>query len=209
MDKAFSLDEIGRDVRLGLRSLARSPGFSSVAVLCLALGIGANAALFSVLNAVLLRPLPYVEPDRLVRIYEKLGDRGQGSVSVPNFRDWAEQNTGFEQIAAYLVGSRNLQSTGDPERIRAVEATPNLFSLLGARPLLGRAFDPGTDEPGKGKVAVVSEGLWRTRLGGEPSLIGRTIRLDGIPHTVIGVMPAAFDFPAGGDPTGVWVLFET
>jgi putative ABC transport system permease protein len=209
MAKAFALDDIGRDVRLGLRSLARSPAFSLVAVLCLALGIGANAALFSVLNAVLLRPLPYAEPDRLVRVYEKLGERGQGSVSVPNFRDWAEQNTGFEQLAAYQVGSRNLQSTGDPERVLAVEATPSLFSLLGARPLLGRTFAAGTDEPGKAKVAVVSEELWRTRLGGEPSLIGRALRLDGIPHTVIGVMPASFDFPAGGDSTDVWVLFET
>jgi putative ABC transport system permease protein len=209
MAKAFTLDEIGRDVRLGLRSLARSPGFSLVAVLCLALGIGANAALFSVLNAVLLRPLPYAEPDRLVRIYEKLGDRGQGSVSVPNFRDWAAQSTGFEQLAAYQTASRNLQSTGEPERVLAVEATPSLFSLLGAHPLLGRAFAAGTDEPGKAKIAVVSEELWRSRLGGEPSVIGRAIRLDGVLHTVIGVMPAAFDFPAGGDSTDVWVLFET
>jgi putative ABC transport system permease protein len=205
---AFTLDEIWRDVRFGLRSLARSPGFSAVAVLCLALGIGANAALFSVLNAVLLRPLPFAEPDRLVRIYEKLGDKGQGSVSIPNFRDWAAQSTGFEQLAAYQMVSRNLQSTGEPERIQAVEATPNLFSILGTPPLLGRAFAADTDEPGKAKVAVVSEDLWRTRLGGEPSLIGRAIRLDGVLYTVLGVMPASFDFPAGGGATDVWVLFE-
>lgn len=204
----FTLDGIWRDLRIGLRSLIRSPGFAAVAILCLALGIGANAALFSVLNAVLLRPLPFHEPDRLVRIFEEFGEGGQGSVSVPNFRDWAEQNTGFEQIAAYQMGSRNLQSTGDPERIRAVEATANLFSLLGARPLLGRAFTPGVDEPGKAKVAVVSEELWQTRLGGNTSLVGSTIRLDGTPYTVIGVMPASFDFPAGGDSTDVWVLFE-
>lgn len=204
----FTLDDIWRDLRFGLRSLLRSPGFAMVAILCLALGIGANAALFSVLNAVLLRPLPFTEPDRLVRIFETFGDGGHGSVSVPNFRDWAEQSTGFEQIAAYQMGSRNLQSTGDPERVRAVEATSNLFSLLGARPLLGRAFDPEMDEPGKTKVAVVSEELWRTRLGGDPSLVGSTVRLDGIPYTVIGVMPALFDFPAGGSSTDVWVLFE-
>lgn len=204
----FTLDDIWRDLRFGLRSLLRSPGFAVVAILCLALGIGANAALFSVLNAVLLRPLPFTEPDRLVRIFETFGEGGQGSVSVPNFRDWAEQSTGFEQIAAYQMGSRNLQSTGDPERIRAVEATSNLFSLLGARPLLGRAFDPEMDEPGKTKVAVVSEELWRTRLGGDPSLVGGTVRLDGTPYTVIGVMPALFDFPAGESSTDVWVLFE-
>jgi putative ABC transport system permease protein len=210
MDRStpFTLDDLWRDLRFGLRSLLRSPGFAAVAVVCLALGIGANAALFSVLNAVLLRPLPYREPDRLVRIYEKLGEKGQGSVSVPNFRDWVEQSTGFEQLAAYQMRSRNLQGTGGPERIQAVEATPNLFSLLGARPLLGRVFSPGSDEPGKGKIAVVSEDLWRSRLGGEPSLLGRAVRLDGVPYTVIGVMPASFDFPAGGDPTDVWVLFE-
>jgi putative ABC transport system permease protein len=204
----FALDDLWRDLRFGLRSLLRSPGFAAVAILCLALGIGANAALFSVLNAVLLRPLPFAEPDRLVRAYEKIGDRGQGSVSVPNFRDWVEQNTGFEQLAAYRMASRNLQSTGDPERIRAVEATPNLFSLLGARPLLGHTFAPGADEPGKAQVAVVSEELWRTRLGGERSLIGEALRLDGVPYTVIGVMPEAFDFPAGGNATDVWVLFD-
>lgn len=204
----FTMDDIWRDLRIGLRSLLRSPGFAVVAILCLALGIGANAAIFSVLNAVLLRPLPFAEPDRLVQIFEKFGDGGQGSVSVPNFRDWAEQNTGFEQIAAYQMGSRNLQSTGDPERIRAVEATSNLFSLLGVRPLLGRTFEPGVDEPGKTKVAVVSEELWRTWLGGDPSLVGGTVRLDGTPYTVIGVMPTSFDFPAGGDSTDAWVLFE-
>jgi putative ABC transport system permease protein len=204
----FTWDNIARDLRFGLRSLLRSPGFAAVAIFCLALGLGANAALFSVLNAVLLRPLPFAEPDRLVRIFEKLGDRGQGSVSVPNFQDWTEQNSGFDHLAAYQMGGRNLQSTGEPERIEAVEATSNLFSLLGSRPLLGRAFQTGTDEPGGARVAVVSEGLWRTRLGGKPSLVGSAIRLDGVPYTVIGIMPASFDFPAGGDATDVWVLFE-
>jgi putative ABC transport system permease protein len=209
MSELTALDDIWRDLRFGLRSLLRSPGFAAVAILCLALGIGANAALFSVLNAVLLRPLPFAEPDRLVSIFEKLGDRGQGSVSVPNFRDWTEQSTGFEQLAAYQLGSRNLQQgTGEPERIQTVEATPNLFSLLGSRPLRGRIFKPGTDEPGKSRVAVVSEELWRTRLGGDPSLVGGTIRLDGLPYTVIGIMPASFYFPVGGSSTGIWMLFE-
>lgn len=205
----FTLDDIWRDLRFGLRSLLRSPGFAAVAILCLALGIGANAALFSVLNAVLLRPLPFAQPDRLVRIFEKQGGMSQGSVSVPNFRDWAEQSTSFEQLAAYQIGNRNLQQgTGEPERIQTVEATPNLFSLLGARPLRGRVFKPGMDESGKAKIAVVSEELWRTRLGGVPSLVGGTIRLDGVPYTVIGIMPASFYFPAGGSSTGIWTLFE-
>lgn len=203
------LDEIWRDVRFGLRSLLRSRGFAAVAILCLALGIGSNAALFSILNAVLLRPLPFAEPDRLVRIYEEISGVGSGSVSFPNFRDWAEQTTGFEHLTAYRTASRNLQwGTGDSERIRAVEATPGLFSLLGARPLRGRVFAAETDEPGKSNLAVVSEGLWRTRLGGDPSLIGGAIRLDGAPYTVIGVMPAAFNFPAGESATDVWLLFN-
>lgn len=202
------LEDLGRDVRLGLRSLLRSPAFATVAVLCLALGIGANAALFSVLNAVLLRPLPFTEPDRLVRIYEKL-DEMQGSVSLPNLADWQEQNTGFEKLAGYEMDSRNLQAGGDPERIRAVESTPELFSILRVPPLHGRTFQAGADEPGRDRIAVISEDLWRTRFGADPSLVGRTIRLDRLPHTVIGVMPGSFDFPPGGNATDVWVLHET
>jgi predicted permease len=205
---SLPLDDIWRDLRFGLRSLLRSPGFAAVAVLCLASGIGANAALFSVLNAVLLRPLPFPEPDRLIRVYEKMADGGQGSASVPNFREWAEQSNGFEQLAAYQKVSRNLQGAGNPERIQAVEATPNLFSVLRAHPLLGRTFDPGVDEPGRAKVAVVSEDFWRTRSGGSPSFVNSTIRLDGTPYAVIGVMPAAFSFPADGSAIDAWVLFE-
>jgi predicted permease len=207
-DRFLWLADLGRDARFALRSLARTPAFSAVAVLCLALGIGANAALFSVLNAVLLRPLPFVEPDRLVRLYETQGEKGQGSVSVPNFRDWQAQNTGFEQLAAWEDGSLNLQGNAEPERVQAVMATPNLFSLLRARPLVGRTFTPGTDGPSSAPVAVLSEDLWRTRFGADPSLIGRTVRLDGVPHMVLGVMPRSFDFPAGGDATDAWVLYR-
>jgi putative ABC transport system permease protein len=202
------LEDLGRDVRLGLRSLLRAPAFSIVAVLCLALGIGANAALFSVLNAVLLRPLPYTEPDRLVRIYEKMSTGGQGSVSFLNFQDWQTQGTGFTGLAGYEMASRNLQGSDAPERIRACETMPGLFSILRVPPLLGRTFQGGTDEPGRDAVAVVSEELWRTRFGADPSLVGRTVRLDGLPHTVIGVMPRAFDFPPGGNATDVWLLHQ-
>jgi hypothetical protein len=209
------MDDVGRDVRFGLRSLRRSPAFTLVAVLCLALGIGANAALFSVINAVLLRPLPYAEPDRLVRIYESWNEgRGQGSVSVPNFRDWREQVPGFSQLAAWQAGSFNLQEAAgtpestEPERLQSVAATANLFNVLGVRPLRGRAFAPGQDQPGRDSVAVVSERLWHERFGADPSLVGRTIRLNGVPHTVVGVMPAAFDFPPGGAKTDVWTLFH-
>jgi len=208
MTISLTLEDIGRDLRFGLRSLLRSPGFALVSVLCLALGIGANAALFSVLNAVLLRPLPFADPDRLVQLYEKITGGGQGSVSLPNFRDWSEKNTGFERLAAYHRQSHNLQAASAPERIQAVEATPNLFSLLAVPPLLGRTFNPGSDEPGRVKAVVVGEEFWRTRLGGDPALIGRAIRLDGIPYEVIGVMPSSFNFPPGGRSTDAWILFE-
>jgi putative ABC transport system permease protein len=204
----LALEDIGRDLRFGLRSLLRSPGFAVVSILCLALGIGANAALFSVLNAVLLRPLPFAAPDRLVQLYEKFSGVDQGSVSIPNFRDWQEKSTGFEQLAAYQSRSHNLQAAGSPERIQVVEATPNLFSLLAVPPLLGRTFNPSTDQPGRAKVVVVSEELWRTRFGGDPSLIGKTIRLDSTPYEVIGVMRSSFNFPPGGNSTDAWVLFE-
>jgi putative ABC transport system permease protein len=199
------IDDLGRDVRFGLRSLRRSPAFAVVAILCLALGIGANAAIFSVLNAVLLRPLPYTDPDRVVRIWESMGDKGTGSVSVPNFRDWTQQATGFEQLAAWRRTSANLQGTGESERVEAVQATPNLFSVLGARPRLGRTFVAGQDD--REPVAVISEALWRKRFGADPSLVSRTIRLDGTEHVVIGIMPATFDFPPGWSKTDVWTLY--
>ncbi len=203
------MDDVRRDVRFALRSLRRSPGFTLVAVLCLALGIGANAAIFSVINAVLLRPLPYAEPDRLVRAYEMRGDEGKtGSVSVPNYVDWRAQNSGFQDLAAWLEGNRNLQGEGGTERIGSVEVTPNLFAILGTPALRGRAFVPGHDEPGKGQVAVIGESLWRRRFGGDPSLIGRSVRLDGLAYTVLGVMPAGFDFPPGPAVHEVWTLYQ-
>ncbi|HEY0512773.1 MAG TPA: ABC transporter permease [Thermoanaerobaculia bacterium] len=207
------LDDLRRDVVFALRSLRRSPGFAAVAVLCLALGIGANTAIFSVINAVLLRPLPYVEPDRLVRAYETFGPaHGHGSVSFANFRDWREQGTRFERLAGWVELSLNLQGTAEPERIKAVMATPDLFPLLGVRPLLGRAFSGGAAEVAndvakdKGQV-VLSEPLWRRRFGGDPSLLGRPIRLDGDLYTVVGVMPAAFDFPPSA-AADVWAPLD-
>jgi putative ABC transport system permease protein len=202
------IEDLVRDVHFGLRSLRRSPAFTAVAVLCLALGIGANAALFSVLNAVLLRPLPYAEPERIVRIYEATDGKGRGSASIPNFKDWGEQSTGFERLAAYEMRNLNLEGTAEPERVSAVLATPELFTLLGARPLLGRTFATGQDDPKREKVAVLSEGLWRKRFGADRSLVGREIELDGASYLVIGVMPTAFEFPAGGGGTDVWTLFK-
>jgi putative ABC transport system permease protein len=204
---ATFLDDTARDVRFALRSLLRSPAFTAVAVLCLALGIGANAALFSVLNAVLLRPLPYAEPDRVVRIYETTETMRHGSASMPNFKDWAAQGTGFARLAAYERRNLNLLGSSEPERVTAVLATPELFTVLGTRPLLGRTFIPGQDDPDREKIVVISEGLWRSRFGADRSLVGREIQLDGAAHTVVGVMPAGFQFPPGRNGADVWTLY--
>ncbi|HEY4588109.1 MAG TPA: ABC transporter permease, partial [Thermoanaerobaculia bacterium] len=156
------LDDFRRDAAFSLRSLRRSPAFTLVAVLCLALGIGANAAIFSVLNAVLLRPLPYAEPERLVRAYETLSGGGRrGSVSFANFLDWREQGTGFERLAAWAEGSFTLQGAGgQPEQIPVIAGTAGLFQLLGARPVAGRVFSARGET---GNVVVLSEKLWRRR----------------------------------------------
>jgi predicted permease len=204
--KPTILDDFRRDVAFSLRSLRRSPAFTLVAVLCLGLGIGANAAIFSVLNAVLLRPLPYAEPERLVRAYETFsGGSRRGSVSFANFLDWREQGSGFERLAGWAEGSFTLQGAGgEPEQIPVIAGTADLFPLLGVRPLAGRVFNARGET---GNVVLLSEKLWRRRFNGERSAVGRTILLDGDPHTVLGVMPAAFNFPPDS-AAEAWVYFD-
>ncbi len=201
------LDDIRRDVTFALRSLRRSPGFTVVAVLCLALGIGANAAIFSVINAVLLRPLPYAEPDRLVRAYETSDSfKGRGSVSPANFQDWQQQTPDLTHLTAWVAASVSLQGSAQPERIKVVAGTPDLFALAGVRPLAGRTFGPGSSTK-QGEVVVLGEKLWRRRFGGDPAVVGRTARIDGTPYTILGVMPAAFDFPPNAS-ADAWALFD-
>ncbi|HKG90263.1 MAG TPA: ABC transporter permease [Gemmatimonadaceae bacterium] len=202
------LDGVSRDVRYAFRSLRRAPGFVAIAVFCLALGIGANAAIFSVINAVLLKPMPFREPERLVRMYEAKRDKSgfTGSVSVPNFRDWKAQSRSFERMVAYQSASRNLLGAGgEPERISVVESTADLFPMLGVPALLGRGFAEGEDQPGKGNVAVLGEGMWRRRFGADPSVLGKSVSLDGTVYSIIGVMPERFSFPPGARPADVWL----
>ena len=196
-----------RDIRHSARALRRTPAFTAIAVLCLALGTGANAAIFSVVNTVLLRPLPFREPERLVRLYETMRDQPgwQGSVSFANFFDWRAQARSFDALAAYSSGSRNLQGTDQPERVVTLASSANLIAMIGGRPILGRAFIEGDDAPGAPPIALLNEDLWRRRFGGDPAIVGRTINLNGTPHTVVGVLHASFDFPVGGDVTGVVV----
>jgi putative ABC transport system permease protein len=182
------------DVLHGLRLLFRSPGFTTAVLLTLALGIGANTAVFTILNAVLLRPLPYEEPERLVRIWESNPGRGwpQFSVSQPNFLDWREQSGDvFTTLAASTSRPQNLSgSDGEAERLPGLAVTHDFFRLLGVRPILGRDFLAEEDLPRHGRaVVVLSRALWQRRFGGDPAILGKTIPLDDVPHTVVGVVP--------------------
>ncbi|MDQ3805913.1 MAG: ABC transporter permease [Acidobacteriota bacterium] len=194
------------DIRYGARTLWKTPGFTGVAVLALALGIGANSAIFSVVNSVLLRPLPYRDPDRLVFVMENFQQQ-DSSVSYPNFADWREQNRVFEQLAASRVTSFNLTGAGEAERLQGRMVTANFFHTLGVAPAAGRDFAPEEDRPGGEAVAVLSHGFWQRRFGGDPSVVGRRLLLNGQSHTVIGVAPAGFEYYSPVDlfvPLGSW-----
>lgn len=201
-----------QDLRFGLRMLARNPGFTAVAVLTLALGIGANTAIFSVVNAVVLRPLPYEDPDRLVVLRESISDsqsaQGLIPVSAPDCLEFARQNHVFEAIAGFQNLSLELSGTGQPERMTAARVSPSLFPLLGIEPHIGRTFTAEEDQPGN-LVAVISYGLWQRHFSGDPDVTGKTVQLDRSPYTIVGVMPRSFVFPSQGiayaQPADLWV----
>ena len=187
------LESLTQDIRYGVRMLAKHKAFTAVAVLTLALGIGANTAIFSVVNELLLRPLPYRDAERIVMLWEVTPQgRHQNTTSRANFRAWRAQNTSYENVAAFTDQRFNLTGDGEPEELSVQMATPELFKVLGVDPLLGRTFLP--DDDGKPPVAVLSYGLWQRRFGGQGSVIGQPITLSGIKFTVIGVMPANFQF---------------
>jgi putative ABC transport system permease protein len=199
------LETLWQDIRYCARMLRKNPGFTIVAVLTLALGIGANTAIFSVVNAVLLRPLPFYEPDRLMQVWHTPPQAAFPgiplfTVSPANFLDWRGQNQSFEAMSAYGFGRYTLTGTGHPEAIRMVAATNGLFSILHAQPLLGRVFLDGEDQPGRDHEVVLSYGLWRSRFGANPDLVGKNIELNGQAYTVIGVMGPGFEFPVSSGP---------
>ncbi|MDQ3803688.1 MAG: ABC transporter permease [Acidobacteriota bacterium] len=195
------LETLWQDVRYGVRALLKQPGFAAVAVLTLALGIGANSTIFSFANGVLLRPLPYENPERLVLVDETAPKRGITSmgVSFPNFLDWRAQNQVFEDIAAYQAGTYTLVGGGEPEQIRGARVSSGLFEILGVSPVLGRTVHQEEDRPGNETVVVLGHGLWQGRFGADPGIVGRTISLNNRPHAVIGVMPPGFKFPEVAD----------
>jgi predicted permease len=182
--------ELWRDAGIGLRLLRRSPGFATVAILTLAIGIGANTAIYSVLDAVLLRPLPYPEPDRIVIVSETLENGSPNSVAGGVFLDWRAHQTQFDALVLTGQVSYNLRGNGAPERLRGMEVSHEFLKVLGVPPLLGRGFLPEDDRPGgRNDVVMITEEMWRSRLGGDPSIVGRSILLDEVPRTVIGVFP--------------------
>ncbi|HTH46643.1 MAG TPA: ABC transporter permease, partial [Candidatus Limnocylindria bacterium] len=193
------LETLGQDIRFGARQLRKNPGFAAVAVLTLALGIGANTAIFSVVNAVLLRPLAYPDSDRLVWLGERGPDWSGGSIAYPNFKDWKDQQSVFEKFGVCSGGTFTLTGSGDPARLAGQLMTAEVFPALRTPPELGRVFGENDDKPGAAPVVVISHALWQTRFGGEAGIVNRSITLNGNPYTVLGVMPAGFEFPTKSD----------
>ena len=192
-----------QDVRYALRTLRKTPGFSTVVILTLALGIGATTAIFSVLDGVLIRPLPYPDVARILTLTERTTAGGSMSVSWHDFQDWREQNQVFEHLGVYRPTSTTLTGTDQPERLIAALTSAEVFGATGIPPLAGRVFGAAEDRVGTALVAIVSERLWRSRFGADAGLVGRAITLNGQPHTVIGIMPAAMRFPSR--LTDVWL----
>jgi putative ABC transport system permease protein len=203
-----------QDMRYGARVLAKHKGFTAVAVLTLALGIGANTAIFSVVNELLLRPLPFPEAERLVMLWEVSPRSGEQNVtSRANFLGWRGQGTVFDGMAAFSDRRLNLTGAGDPEEIPVQFASPELFRVLGVEPLFGRALTPDDARPGAPAVAVLGHGVWLRRFGGDPAVIGRPVMLNGAPHTVVGVLPAGFQWhvrqrSGTGKPAEIWTVLE-
>ena len=171
---------VWQDVRYSMRTLKKSPGFTTIAVLTLALGIGANTALFSVVNGVLLNPLPYPNPERLVAVAEKFPPFPEASIAYPNFLDWVGMNHTFEALAAYRHTDFNLTGSGEAQRLNAVQVSASFFPLLGVKPVIGQNFSPEDDKHGAPPVVMLSGRFWRRKFGSSPEILGRMLNLDGI-----------------------------
>ena len=201
-----------QDLRFGFRTIRKSPGFAIAAVLVLTLGIGANTAIFSVVNAVLLRPLPFSNPEQLVQIWHTPPQKSfpgmqEFAVSAANYLDWKAENHVFQNIAIYTWGSFNLSGKGEPQFVNARKVSADFFPVLEAQPLMGRVFSADEDQPGHDQVVVLSESFWRTQFGADPNIVGKSITLDGAAHTVIGVMRSKFQFPVAADPSNAAKLW--
>ena len=201
------LGTVLRDARYGARTLVKSPAFTVVAVLSLALGIGANTAIFSVVNGILLRPLPYPESERMMAVWhtppqESFPGMKTFSVSPGNYLDWKEQSRAFEQMATYQYAGLSMSAGADPVPVTGATVSSDFFSVLRTQPFKGRSFSPDEEQQGRDQVVVLGHGLWRRAFGGDPNLVGRTVSLNSRTYTVIGIMPAGFEFPAEAE---LWV----
>ncbi|MEO6727256.1 MAG: ABC transporter permease, partial [Blastocatellia bacterium] len=198
-----------QDLRYGLRMLLKKPGFTLVAIITLALGIGANTAIFSVVNAVMLRPLPYQQPERLVAVWEsdQRRMRSKTSMSYPNFYDVRTQSQSFERMASFYTNNVALTGTATPVNLRSAVVSAELFALLGSKPELGRWFLPEEGKVGgsTGRAVIISHALWQRQFGGDANIVGRSVVLNGKPSSIVGVMPSGFQFPIESDPIQVWL----
>ncbi len=192
------MDTLLKDLRYSFRMLLKKPGFTVIAVLALAIGIGANSAIFSVINTVLLRPLPYNNPDRLIAVMEQSPQRGypEMPISYANFADWVDQNHVFEELAAFRTDDFTLTGIGEPERVSGTRVSASLFPMLETQPLSGRVFGVAEDKPGAERVVVLSYRMWQRHFGSDPNVLGQPITLDDESYTIIGIMPQSFRFPA-------------
>jgi putative ABC transport system permease protein len=195
-----------QDLRYAARNLLRSRGFAAVAAITLTIGIGANTAIFSIIDTILLRPLPFRDPGQLVRLYETEAAPGNYPFAGPDFLDWRAQNKTFQDMALFgWSGDMNLSGEGRPDHVLAVPTQANFFGLLGVQPILGRTWLPGEDRTGKDQVAVLSYGLWREHFAGDPGVLGRSIALNSKKYTIVGVMPASFRYPF---QTQLWIPLD-
>jgi putative ABC transport system permease protein len=195
------MDSLLRDLKFSTRSLLKRPALTIIAILTLAIGIGANSAIFSVVNALLLKPLPFPEPERIIALWDKIPSRGveRNEVTVANYLDWRAQTKSLEQLGIYSWWSTNLTGSDSPERVQGFQVTTNFLDILGVKPMLGRGFLAEEQEPGKDAVALLTYNLWQRRFGGDPNIVNKTISTNGVTRTVVGVMPPDFNYPKGAE----------
>ena len=191
------VENLAQDLKFALRQLRKSPGFACIVIVTLALGIGVNTALFSIVNTVLLHPVDLTHPNELVAVDAAKPNFPFGSVSYPNFRDWQHDSRTFADFAIFKHAGFILTGTGEAERVHGEYLSSSFFSLLGVKPVMGRLFAPGEDEIGRGRIALISEGFWGRKFGKQPDVLGRTLTLDGQSFTIVGVIPSSFDLNLG------------
>ena len=185
-----------QDLRFGLRMLRKNPGFTAVAIITLTMGIGVNTALFTIVNSVVLNPLPYPQPSRLVSIYQRTAQFQTAGDTYPNFLDWEKENRSFDVLAAYSEHDFNLTGVGEPEKLRGQMVSAGFFSMLGVKPLLGRTFRPEEDQLGASPVVLLADGLWKRRFASSPDILGQSLTMYGKAYTIVGVMPGRAAFSA-------------